>query len=202
MSLPGFAGTYTAWLVAGLLIAFGLLVASRWVYRKFRKRRAWAMIKAEREDNKSRFVRSAESFTTVARQLQTNRTLLEPLRNRVDIPQESLAGHVWNCDFPVFSDTAWQTLRRGGLTALMQPHELHEVEELYADLDILRASMATLHREIEAGSRHSRVGSAESGSQWLADEIELMQAIRIAHEKFGADIRHFHQQHTDFIPSV
>jgi hypothetical protein len=202
MSLAGFTGKYAAWIAAGLLIAFGLLVIGRWVYRKYRKRRAWGMIKAEREDNKSRFMRGAESFATVAGQLQTNRAILEPLRGRSDVARESLAGHVvWNCDFPEFSDSAWQTIRRSGLTALMQPHELHEVEELYADLDILRASMAKLHREVEAGSRHTRAGS-EFGSKWLADEIERMQAIGIAHERLGADMRHFNQAHTDFIPSV
>jgi hypothetical protein len=202
MSPAGF-GSYAAWIVGGLLIAGGLAVAFRLVYRKYRKRQAWAMIKAEREDNKSRFTRTADSFATVSQQLVTNSAVLEPLRTRIDIPRESLAGHVaWNCDLPVFSDTAWQTIRRSGLTTLMQPHELREVEELYADLDVLQASMANLHREIDAGSHHARVESSESGSQWLADEIELMQAIRIAHEKFGADIRHFHQQHTDFVPSV
>jgi hypothetical protein len=200
MSLAAFG---SGWVVAGTLLTVGLLIAIGWVYRKYRKRRAWAMIRAEREDNKSRFVRSAESFAAIAQQLQTNSAAIEPLRTRIDIRQESLGGLVvWNCDFPEFNDTAWQTIRRSGLTTLMQPHELREVEELYADFDVLRASMAKVQREIEAGSRHARIGSSESGSEWLDDEIELMQAIRSAHEKLGADLRHFNQLHTDFVLSV
>jgi hypothetical protein len=200
MSLAGFD---SAWIVAGTLLTVGLLVAIRWVYRKYRKRRAWAMIKAEREDNKSRFIRSAESFATIAQQLQTNWGAIEALRTRINIPQESLAGLVvWNCDFPDFNDTAWQTVRRTGLNTLLQPHESREVEELYTDFCILQASMAQVRREIDAGSRHARVGSAETAPQWIADEMELMQAVRIAHDKLGAAMRHFTHQHTDFVPSV
>ena len=200
MSLAGFD---SAWIVAGTLLTVGLLIAIRWVYRKYRKRGAWAMIKAEREDNKSRFIRSAESFATIAQQLQTNWAAIDPLRTRINIPQESLAGLiVWNCDFPEFNDTAWQTIRRTGLNTLFQPHEAREVEELYTDFCILQASMAKVRREIDAGSRHARVGSAETGPQWIADEMELMQAIRIAHDKLGADMRHFTHLHTDFVPSV
>jgi hypothetical protein len=200
MSLAGFD---SAWIVAGTLLTVGLLVAIRWIYRKFRKRRAWAMIKAEREDNKSRFRRSAESFATIAQQLQTNRAAIEPLQTRINIAPESLAGLVvWNCDFPEFNDTAWQTVRKTGLNRLFQPHEAREVEELYTDFCVLRPSIAKLRREIDAESRHARVGSAETAPQWIADEMELLQAVRIAHDKLGAEMRHFTHLHTDFVPSV
>ena len=198
-----FAGFDSRWIVAGTILTVVLLVAIRWIYRKYRKRQAWAMIKAEREDNKSRFKRSAESFATIAQQLQTNRAAIEALRTRINIPQESLAGLVvWNCDLPEFNDTAWQTIRRTGLNRLFQPHEAREVEELYTDFCILQASMAKVRGEIEAESRHARVGSAETAPQWIADEMELVQAVRIAHDKLGADMRHFTHLHTDFVPSV
>jgi hypothetical protein len=29
-----------------------------------------------------------------------------------------------------------------------------------------------------------------------------MQAVRVAHDKLGADMRHFTHLHTDFVPSV
>jgi hypothetical protein len=197
------AGFDSAWIVAGTLLTVGFLVAIRWVYRKYRKRRAWAMINAEREDNKSRFRRSAESFATIAQQLQTNWAAIESLRTRINIPQESLAGVVvWNCDFPEFNDTAWQSIRRTGLNRVFQPHQAREVEELYTDFCILQASMAEVRREIDAGNHHARAGSAETAPQWIADEMELMQAIRIAHDKLGADMRHFTHLHTDFVPSV
>jgi hypothetical protein len=201
MSLAGFD---SAWIVAGATLTVGLLVvAIRWVYRKYRKRQAWAMIKAEREDNKSRFMRSAESFATIAQQLQTNWAAIESLRTRINIPQDSLAGLVvWDCDFPEFNDTAWQTVRRTGLSRLFQPHEAREVEELYTDFCTVQASMARLRREIDAESRHARIVSAETAPQWIADEMELMQAVRIAHDKLRADMRHFTHLHTDFVPSV
>jgi hypothetical protein len=200
MSLAGFDGVR---IVVGSTFTVGLLVAIRWVYRKYRKRQAWAMIKAEREDNKRRFARGAESFTTITQQLQTNFAAIEALRTRLHIRQESLAGLVvWNCDLPEFNDTAWQTIRRTGLSRLIQPHEAREVEELYTDFCILQASMANLRREIDAESRHTRVGSAETAPQWIADEMKLMFAVQVAHDKLGADMRHFSQLHTDFVPSV
>jgi hypothetical protein len=200
MSLAGFD---SVWIVAGTILTAGLLVAIRWVYRKYRKRQAWAIINAEREDNKTRFKRCAKSFATIAQQLQTNWATIEALRTRVDIPQESLAGLVvWDCDFPDFNDTAWQTVRRTGLDRLMKPHEAREVEELYTDFGPLKASIAKLRQEIDAESRHARVGSADIAPRWIADELALMQAVRTAHEKLGADMRYFHQQHTDFVPSV
>jgi len=203
MSLAGFGGMNAVWIAAGLLIAFGLVLIARAVLRKFQKRRAWAMINAEREDNKSRFLRIAESFATLARQLKANSALLEPVHARGDFPQASLAGQVvWTCDFPEFIDSAWQTIRRNGLTSVMLPQQLHEVEELYTDFDILRVSLAKVQQDIEAANRHARAGFSDAGAQWLTDEIGLLQAIRSGHEKLGADMRHFHQQHTDFVPSV
>ncbi len=198
-----FAGIDTAWIVAGTILTVVLLVAIRWVYRKFRKRQLWAMITAEREDNKNRYKRGAESFAAIAQQLQTNWAAIEALRNRSNIPQETVAGLVvWDCDFPDFVDTAWQTVRRTGLGRLMQPHEAREVEELYTDFGPLQASMAKVRQEVDAESRHARVGSAEIAPQWVVDELALLQKVRTAHEKLGTDMRHFHHQHTDFVPSV
>ncbi len=198
-----FAGLDSAWIIAGAVLAVVFLLAIRWVYRKLRKRRMWAMITAEREDNKSRFKRSAESFATIAQHLQTNLSAVEALRTGTRSAQERPAGFVaWDCDFPDFNDAAWQTVKKTGLDRLMKPHEAREVEELYVDFAPLQASMAKIRLEIEAGSRHPRVGSAEATPQWIADELALIQAVRTAHEKLGADMRHFHLQHTDFVPSV
>ena len=198
-----FARVDSAWIVAGMLLAIGFLFAGRWVYRKFRRRGAWALINAEREANRGHFRRSAESFATIARQLQANSAVLEPLRAGTQVLQARVTGLVaWNCDFPEFTDTAWQTVRRSGSIALFQPEQLREVEELYRDFDTLRASMASVRREIDAGRLHASAQSDEARPQRIADEIRLLQAVRVAHDKLGADMRHFTELHTDFVPSV
>ena len=197
------AGFLSVWIVAGAIFLVVLAVALRWVYRKLGKRRAWTMIRAEREDNKNRFTRSAGSFAAIAQQLQTNRAAIEALRTRTDISQESLAALVvWNCDLPDFNSAAWQTVRRTGLNRLFKACEEREVEELYTDFCVLHASMAKVRREIETESRHARAGSAETAPQWVADELERIQAVRIAHDKLGAEMRYFTHLHTDFVPTV
>jgi hypothetical protein len=194
--LPG-----AGWIIAGLAIVLLLLISFRWVRRKYRVRQAWKLIKREREYNQRAFARVAELLNAGGRQWKANLAVLERLQMSDDAPPEGRSGQItWTFETPEFPESDWQAVLRSGATALLQPEQVHEVEELYRDLKTLRASTAELAAAVEAARQYAESHPSRSGSKRLTEETALAHAVRVAHSHLYAEMQRFHQLHTDFLP--
>jgi hypothetical protein len=190
-----------AWTVAGVLLALLSFAALAWVRRKWRVRQAWSMIGKEREHNKRVFARAVELSGIRARQCRMNLAVLEYLQARPGAATESWPGQIaWAFEVPAFAHEKWQAVLRSGAGALIEQHQIPEVEELYTDLNGLNASGAALLSAAEAARRHAEAHPARSESQRLGDELTLARAAWTAHCRLGDEMRRFHELHTDFVP--
>jgi hypothetical protein len=191
---------WLAWIIGGILVALLSIVALRWVNHRLQMRQAWAMISREREDNKRLFARAAEEFGAQGRQWRANLAALESLQTAGAESATSTPGQTgWTVEAPAYVDSQWQAVRDRGLTALMLSHQLSEIEELYTDLKWLDASRAALVAAVEAARGYAGAHSQRTEAP-VSGEMALARAVWTAHCRLGADMRRFHELHTDFLP--
>jgi hypothetical protein len=85
----------------------------------------------------------------------------------------------------------------------MSPAELRQFEQLYHQLGVVQASSADRLRAISAARRYTASDADPSrltGAQ-LANEIELAEALLIAHYRLGAEMRNLNHRYADFAPA-
>jgi len=85
----------------------------------------------------------------------------------------------------------------------MAPAELRQLEGLYHGLAIVQASSAERLRAISAARRYTASDTDPSRltATQLANEIDLAEALVIAHYRFGSEMRNLNRVAPDFAPS-
>jgi hypothetical protein len=195
---------HIATIVIGLLIALGLEQSAEGIHHRRQVRDARDAIAEERAANQHEFATATEFFRSETKRFQTNLAVLQYLQQHPGAAPDTWPGTIsWHCYVTTFSAAAWQTAQHLGVTARMAPAEVRQLEHLYYQLGVVQASSAERLRAISAARRYTASDADPSrltGTQ-LANEIELAEAVLIAHYRFGGDMRNLHTLYADFTPS-
>ena len=191
-------------IVIGLLIALGLEQTAEGIHHRAQVREARKAISQERAANQQEFAKSTELFRRETKRFQTNLAVLQHLQQHSGAAPDSWPGTInWHTYITSFSSAAWETAQHTGVTARMSPAELRQLEHLYHQLSVVQASSADRLRAISAARRYTASDADPSrltGAQ-LATEIELAEAVLIAHYRFGGDMRNLNHIYPDFAPA-
>jgi hypothetical protein len=195
---------HLATIVIGLLIALGLEQTAEGIHHRAQVREAREAIAQERAANQHEFATSTEFFRRETKRFQTNLAVLQFLQQYPGAKPDSWPGTInWHTYITSFSSAAWETAQHTGVTARMSPGELRQLEQLYHQLGVVQASSADRLRAISAARRYTASDADPSrltGTQ-LANEIDLAEAVLIAHYRFGGDMRNLHSRYPDFAPA-
>jgi hypothetical protein len=195
---------HIATIVIGLLIALGLEQSAEGIHHRRQVRDARDAIAEERTANQHEFATATEFFRRETKRFQTNLAVLQYLQQHPGAAPDTWPGTIsWHCYVTTFSTAAWQTAQHLGVTARMSPTDVRQLEHLYYQLSVVQASSAERLRAISAARRYTASDAHPSrltGTQ-LANEIELAEAVLIAHYRFGGDMRNLHTLYADFTPS-
>jgi len=191
-------------IVIGLLIALGLEQTAEGIHHRSQVREAREAIAQERTANQQEFAKTTEFFRRETKRFQTNLAVLQYLQQHPGAAVDKWPGTInWHTYITVFSSAAWETAQHTGVTARMSPAELRQLEQLYHQLGVVQASSAERLRAISAARRYTASDadpSRLSGTE-LANEIDLAEAVLIAHYRFGGDMRNLHSRYVDFAPA-
>lgn len=191
-------------IVIGLLIALGLEQVAEGIHHRNEVREARDAIAEERAGNQREFATTTELFRRETKRFQTNLAVLQYLQQHPGAAPDSWPGKIsWHCYITIFSTAAWQASEHLGVTARMSPSEVRQLEHLYYQLGVVQASSADRLRAISAARRYTALDADPSrltGTQ-LANEIELAEAVLIAHYRLGGDMRNLHGVYGDFTPA-
>jgi hypothetical protein len=195
---------HIATIVLGLLIALGLEQSAEGIHHRSQVREAREAIAEERAANQHTFADATEMFRRETERFQTNLAVLHYLEQHAGAAPETWPGKIsWHCYNTTFSTAAWQTAQNLGVTARMSPADVRQLEHIYNNLGVVQASGAAQLRALSAARRYMASDADPSklkGTQ-LANEIELAEAVVIAHYRFGSDMRNLHSSYPDFTPS-
>jgi hypothetical protein len=195
---------HIATIVIGLLIALGLEQTAESIHHRHQVREARDAIVEERAANQHEFATTTELFRRETKRFQTNLAVLQYLQQHPGAAPDTWPGTIsWHSNITTFSTAAWQTAQNLGVTARMSPSDVRQLEHLYYQLSEVQASSAERLRAISAARRYTASDADASrltGAQ-LANEIELSEALLIAHYRFGGDMRNLHSIYPDFAPS-
>ena len=191
-------------IVIGLLIALGLEQSAEGIHHRHQVREARDAIAEERAANQHEFATTTDWFRRETKRFQTNLAVLQYLQQHPGAAPDTWPGTIsWHSNITSFSTAAWQTAQHLGVTARMSPPDVRQLEHLYYQLIVVQASSAERLRAISAARRYTASDADASrltGAQ-LANEIELSEALLIAHYRFGGDMRNLHSIYPDFAPS-
>jgi hypothetical protein len=191
-------------IVIGLLIALGLEQCAEGIHHRSEVREARDAIAQERAANQHEFATTTELFRRETKRFQTNLAVLQYLQQHPGAAPDTWPGKIsWHCFNTTFSTAAWQAAEHLGVTARMSPPEVRERELLYYALGVVQASSADRLRAVTAARRYtaSDADPARLTATQLGDEIELAEAVLIAHYRFGAGMRNLHSNYNDFTPA-
>lgn len=195
---------HIATIVIGLLIALGLEQSAESIHHRRQVREARDAIAEERVANQHEFADTTEMFRRETKRFQTNLAVLHYLEEHPGAAPDTWPGKVnWHNYLTTFSTAAWLTAQNLGVTARMSPADVRQWEHLYDNLSGVQASNAARLRAISAARRYMASDADPSqlkGTQ-LVNEIELAEAVMIAHYRFGGDMRNLHSAYPDFTPS-
>jgi type II secretory pathway pseudopilin PulG len=191
-------------IVVGLLIALGLEQFVEGIHHRREVQEARKAIAEEHTANQREFATATELFRRETKRFQTNLAVLQYLQQHPGAPQDTWPGKInWHNFITTFSTAAWQSAQHLGVTARMSPSDVQQLEHLYDQLRVVQASGADRLRAISAARRYM-VSDADpsrlTGPQ-LTNEIELAEAVLIAHYRFGGDMRNLHSAYPEFAPS-
>ena len=195
---------HIATIVIGLLIALGLEQSAEGIHHRRQVREARDAIAAERAANQHDFATATEMFRRETKRFQTNLAVLHYLEQHPGAAPDTWLGKInWHNYNTTFSTAAWQTAQNLGVTARMSPADVRQLEHLYYNLGVVQASNAARQRAISAARRYmaSDADPSQLKGTPLAKEIELAEALVIAHYRFGSDMRNLHSLYPDFTPS-
>jgi type II secretory pathway pseudopilin PulG len=191
-------------IVIGLLIALGLEQFAEGIHHRSEAREAREAIAQERAANQRVFATTTELFRRETKRFQTNLAVLQYLQQHPGAARDTLPGTIsWHCFITTFSTAAWQTAQHLGVTARMPPPDVRRLEQLYYQLSVVQASSAERLRAISAARRYtaSNADPSRLTEAQLDNEIELAEALLIAHYRFGAEMRNLNRRHPDFVPA-
>ena len=195
---------HIATIVIGLLIALGLGQLAEGIHHRSEVREARDAIAQERVENQHEFAITTELFRRETKRLQTNLAVLQFLQQNPGAAPDSWPGAMnWHTNNTAFSSAAWEAAQHTGVTGRMSPAELRQFEQLYHQLGVVQASSADRLRAISAARRYTASDADPSRltDTQLANEIELAEALLIAHYRFGNGMRNLHSIYPDFTPS-
>jgi hypothetical protein len=195
---------HIATIVIGLLIALGLEQSAEGIHHRHQVREARDAIAQERVANQHEFATTTELFRRETKRFQTNLAVLQYLQQQPGAAPNTWPGRIsWHSYVTTFSTAAWQTAQNLGVTARMSPTDVRQLEHLYYQLGVVQASSAERIRAISAARRYmaSDADPSRLTATQLANEIELAEALLIAHYRFGGDMRNLHSLYPDFAPS-
>jgi hypothetical protein len=191
-------------IVIGLLIALGLEQCAEGIHHRSEVHEARQAIAQERTGNQQEFATTTELFRRETKRFQTNLAVLQYLQQHPGAAPDSWPGTIsWHCFITTFSTAAWQTAQHLGVTARMPQPEVRQLEQLYYQLGVVQASSADRLRAISVARRYTAVDADPSRLTvtQLANEIELAEAVLIAHYRLGGDMRNLHSRYGDFAPA-
>ena len=191
-------------IAVGLLIAIGLEQVVESIHHMHQVRDAREALALEREANRHEFARTTEMFRRETARFQANLAVFQYLQQHPGAPPQTWPGKVnWHNWITDFSATAWQTAQQSGVTALMPQPEVRAAEGLYRNLGIVQASKADRLHAITAARRYMTLDADPSRltSTQLTEEVDLAEAVLVAHYRFGGDMRNIHSLYGDFAPA-
>jgi hypothetical protein len=191
-------------IVIGLLIALGLEQCAEGIHHRRQLAEVGDAIAEERTANERQFATTTEMFRRETKRFQTNLVVLQYLQQHPGAAPDTWPGKIsWHAYIAAFSTAAWQSAQNLGVTARMAPPDVRQLEQLYHSLNVVQTSSAERVRAISAARRYTASDADPSrltGAQ-LANEIELAEALLIAHYRFGGDMRNLHSHYPDFAPA-
>src|SRR6476469_4498146 len=191
-------------IVIGLLIALGLEQTVEGFHHRAQVREAREAIAQERAANQQAFAKTTELFRRETKRFQMNLAVLQYLQQHPGAAQDSWPGKInWHSYSTSFSSAAWETAQHTGVTERMSPTELRHLESVYHELAVVQASGAERLLAINAVRRYmaSDADPSRLTATQLANEIDLAEALLIAHYRFGSDMRNLNRVAPDFAPS-
>jgi len=186
------------------LIALGLEQTAEGFHHRTQVREAREAIAQERAANQQEFARATELFRRETKQFQTNLAVLQFLQQHPGAAPGSWPGKInWHSNITYFSSAAWETAQHTGVTARMSPAELRQLEQLYHQLGVVQGSNAERLRAITAARRYmaSDADPSRLAAAQLANEIDLAEALLIAHYRFGSEMRNLNRVYPEFSPA-
>jgi hypothetical protein len=195
---------HIATIVIGLLIALGLEQSAEGIHHRQQVREARDAIAAERGANQREFATTTDWFRRETKRFQTNLAVLQYLQQHPGAKPDAWPGKIsWHCFITTFSTAAWQASEHLGVTARMSPQEVRQLENLYYQLGVVQASSADRLRAISAARRYTASDADPSRltATQLDNEIQLAEAVLIAHYRLGGDMRNIHSKYDDFTPA-
>ncbi len=195
---------HIATIVIGLLIALGLEQSAEGIHHRRQLGEVRDAIAEERAANEREFATTTDMFRRETKRLQTNLAVLQYLQQHPGAAPDTWPGKIsWHTYITSFSTAAWQSAQNLGVTARMAPPDVRQLEHLYHALNVVQASNAERLRALSAARRYTASDADPSRltATQLANEIELAEALLIAHYRFGGDMRNLHSNYPDFTPS-
>jgi len=190
--------------VLGVITALAAQQAVEYFSNRNQLRETRDAIAGERAANQKNFAIATEMFRRETKRFQTNLAVLQYLQQHPDAAADTWPGKInWHCENTRFSTAAWQTAEHLGVTTRMPPADVRELETLYYALGIVQAGSADRLRAITAARRYTASGADPSRltAPQLDNEIELAEALLIAHYRFGAEMRNLNHRYPDFTPA-
>ena len=191
-------------IVIGLLIALGLEQCAEGIHHRSQLREARDAIAQERSGNQQEFATTTELFRRETKRFQMNLAVLQYLQQHPNAPPDSWPGKInWHSYITTFSTAAWQAAQHLGVTARMSQPEVRQLDQLYYQLGVVQASSADRLRAISAARRYMALDADPSRltPEQLNNEIELAEALLIAHYRLGGDMRNLHSRYSEFTPA-
>ena len=195
---------HIATIVIGLLIALGLEQFAEAIHHRRQLSEMRDAIAEERAANERVFAITTDMFRRETKRFQTNLAVLQYLQQHPGAAPDTWPGKIsWHTYITAFSTAAWQSAQNLGVTARMAPREVRQLEQLYHALNVVQASSTEQLRALSAARRYTASDADPSRltATQLTNEIELAEALLIAHYRFGGDMRNLHGNHPDFTPS-
>ena len=192
-------------IVIGLLIALGLEQCAEGFHHRREVNEARDAIAQERAENQRQFARTTELFPRETKRFQTNLAVLQYLQQHPGAAPDTWPGKMnWHSYIGLsFSTAAWQAAQHLGVTARMSQPEVRELQHVYDQLAVVQASSADRLRAISAARRYTASDADPSRltAAQLTNEIELAEALLIAHRRLGSDMRNLYSRYRDFTPA-
>jgi type II secretory pathway pseudopilin PulG len=190
--------------VLGVITALAAQQSVQYFHDRHQLREARDAIAEERAANQHEFATTTALFRRETMRFQTNLAVLQFLQQHPGAARDTWPGKIsWHCYITKFATAAWQSAQHLGVTARMGPAEVRQLEILYYQLSGVGAASHERLRAISAARRYTASDSDPSRltGQQLANEIELAEAVLIAHYRFGGDMRNLHAVYPEFTPS-
>ncbi len=195
---------HIATIVIGLLIALGLEQSAEGIHHRRQLSETRDAIAEERAANERQFATTTDMFRRETKRFQTNLAVLQYLQQHPGAAPDTWPGQIsWHAFITTFSTAAWQSAQNLGVTARMAPPDVRQLEHLYHSLNVVQTSGTERGRALSTARRYTASDADPSRltATQLASEIELAEALLIAHYRFGGDMRNLHSNYPDFTPS-